>query len=136
MKKKIISLGALLAIALFIYLIFRVQSIFGLWTIIWTALLSTLLSKLADVLMGSRKVKENEIIYNPREFPKYISIISSFIIGYYLFTIMNEPTISKINYTYGIVYLWLVTILPPVIAGYKLIRDRNDYVVISDRYIK
>ena len=134
-NKKFIVPVAILAIVLFGYLVFRVRSIFGPWNIIWTALLSTILSKLADMLMGSRKVKGNEIIYNPIEFPKYISILASLLIGYYLFTVMNEPTISKINFSFGIIYLLLVTILPPTFAAYKLIRDRNDYITISDQYL-
>ncbi len=77
-------------------------------------------------------VKDNTVVFNPKEWPKFINILLSGYIGYYLYTIINRPEISNYDFIFGLSYLILLTAVPVVIALYRLIRDRNDFISIND----
>jgi hypothetical protein len=136
MKKLTTIIICLVAIALGVFVLIRVWHVFGFWTIIWTVALSAFSSKLLNELIVSRKEKDKEIIYNPKEWPKYVSAIVSFGIGYYLYTIISKPETLQTDFTFGMIYLSLTTFLPVGFAIFKITRDRNDYVVISDKTVK
>jgi hypothetical protein len=86
-------------------------------------------------LIGSKVEKEGVIIFNPKEWPKLINILISAIIGYYLYTIIKNPEISQYDYVFGLSYLILLTAVPILIALYKIVRDRNDYISIDNTSI-
>lgn len=139
MKKiKIILLVILLLLlgVAFCYLLYKVWNIFGFWTLMWTGSLSTIVSVWLGQLIGSRVEKNGVITYNPKEWPKLISIFSSIAIGYYLYTIINNPNILSSDRNFGIAYLLLLTAIPIISAIYKIIRDRNDFISIDGNVLK
>jgi hypothetical protein len=138
MKKGLIILGVIVALAivtLFGYLIYKTWIVFGFWTLVWTGLVTTLSGTILGHLIGSRVESGDKIIYNPKEWPKLVNIIICALVGYYLYTIIAEPNVDKGNYYFGLCYLILLTALPIIWAIYKLIRDRNDFVEIDEKYI-
>ena len=120
----------------FCYLIYKTWNIFGFWTLMWTGLLSIISTALLGNLVGSRVENNGVIIYNPKEWPKFLNMLVSLAIGYYLFTIISNPSISSYDYTFGLAYVILLTGIPILIAIFKLIRDRNDFISIDGAYLK
>jgi hypothetical protein len=136
MKKTIVlSVSIVLVLTIgvaFCYLLYKTWDIFGFWTLVWTFLVEVISISLLGHLFGSRVEKNGLIIYNPKEWPKFLNMLVSIAIGYYLYTIISNPSISSYDYTFGMSYLILLTALPISIAIFKLIRDRNDFISISE----
>lgn len=138
MKKGLVILIVIFATAivtLFGYLIYKTWVVFGFWTLAWTGLVTTLSGTILGQLIGSRIESAGKIIYNPKEWPKFVNIIICALVGYYLYTIISAPNIDEGNYYFGLCYLILLTALPIVWAVYKLFRDRNDFVEIDEKFI-
>ena len=138
MKKGLVILGVIFALAIIIlfgYLIYKTWVVFGFWTMVWTGVVTTLSGTILGQLIGSRIESAGKIIYNPKEWPKFVNIIICAAVGYYLYTIISAPNIDKGSYYFGLCYLILLTALPIVWAVYKLFRDRNDYVEIDEKFI-
>ena len=132
-------LGVILIICFgvgFCYLIYKTWNIFGFWTLMWTGLLSIISTAFLGNIVGSRVENNGVIIYNPKEWPKFLNMLVSLVIGYYLFTIISNSNISSYDYTLGLAYLILLTGLPILIAIFKLIRDRNDFISIDGTFLK
>ena len=139
MKKFKMIMVVILSICLgigFCYLIYKTWDIFGFWTLVWTGLLSIISTTLLGNLIGSRAENNGMIIYNPKEWPKFLNMLVSLAIGYYLFTIISNPSVSSYDYTFGLAYLILLTAIPILIAIFKLIRDRNDFISIDGDILK
>ena len=136
MKKILLVILLLLLGVAFCYLLYKVWNIFGFWTLMWTGSLSTIVSVWLGQLIGSRVEKNGVITYNPKEWPKLINILLSIAIGYYLYTIINNPNILRSDRNFGIAYLLLLTAIPIIIAIYKIIRDRNDFISIDGNVLK
>jgi hypothetical protein len=139
MKKTMLVFLVILSILLvfgFCYLFYKTWNIFGFWTLMFTGLLSIISTAFLYNLIGSRNENNGLIIYNPKEWPKFINILVSIAIGYYLYSILSSKIISSYDYNFGMAYLILLTALPIVFALYKLIRDRNDFISISDTNLK
>ena len=131
--KKIIMIILVISLGIgFCYLIYKTWDIFGFWTLVWTFLVEVISISLLGHLLGSRVEKNGLIIYNPKEWPKFLNMLVSIAIGYYLYTIISNPSISSYDYTFGMSYLILLTALPISIAIFKLIRDRDDFISISE----
>ena len=131
-------LGVILGVAiltLFAYLIYKTWIVFGFWTLAWTGLVTSLSGAILGQMIGSRKESNGKIMYNPKEWPKFVNIIICVLVGYYLYTIISEPNVDKGDYYFGLTYLILLTALPTIYAIYKLFRDRNDFVEIDETYI-
>lgn len=138
MKKGLVVLGVILGVAiltLFAYLIYKTWIVFGFWTLAWTGLVTSLSGAILGQMIGSRKESNGKIMYNPKEWPKFVNIIICVLVGYYLYTIISEPNVDKGDYYFGLTYLILLTGLPTIFAIYKLFRDRNDFVEIDETYI-
>jgi hypothetical protein len=138
MKKGLMVLGVILGVAiltLFAYLIYKTWIVFGFWTLAWTGLVTSLSGAILGQMIGSRKESNGKIMYNPKEWPKFVNIIICVLVGYYLYTIISEPNVDKGDYYFGLTYLILLTGLPTIFAIYKLFRDRNDFVEIDETYI-
>ena len=133
MKKILLVILLLLLGVAFCYLLYKVWNIFGFWTIMWTGSLSTIGSVYLGQLIPSRVEKNGVITYNPKEWPKLINILLSIEIGYYLYTIINNPNILSSDRNFGIAYLLLLTAIPIIIAIYKIIREIerkvNNYII-------
>jgi len=102
----------------------------------WTGLLSIFSTTLFGNLVGSRVENNGVVIYNPKEWPKFLNMLISIAIGYYLFTRISNPSISSSDYTFGLAYLILLTGIPILVAIFKLIRDRNDFISIDGAGLK
>jgi hypothetical protein len=138
MKKGLVVLGVILVVAIvtmFAYLIYKTWIVFGFWTLAWTGLVTSLSGTILGHLIGSRKDSNGKIMYNPKEWPKFVNIIICVLVGYYLYTIISAPNVDKGNYYFGLTYLILLTALPTIYAIYKLFRDRNDFVELDEKYI-
>lgn len=138
MKKVLVILGVIFALAIvafFSYLIYKTWVVFGFWTMVWTGVVTTLSGTILGQLIGSRIESAGKIIYNPKEWPKFVNIIICAAVGYYLYTIISAPNIDKGSYYFGLCYLILLTALPIVWAVYRLFRDRNDFVEIDEEFI-
>jgi hypothetical protein len=138
MKKGLMVLGVILGVAiltLFAYLIYKTWIVFGFWTLAWTGLVTSLSGTILGQMIGSRKDSNGKIMYNPKEWPKFVNIIICVLVGYYLYTIISAPNVDKGNYYFGLIYLILLTALPTIYAIYKLFRDRNDFVELDEKYI-
>ena len=130
--KKVLAIILFFALAvLFCYLTYKVWSIFGFWTIMWTGLVSIISSTTLGNLFGSKKELNGVVTFNPRELPKFLNILVSLVIGYYLFLQLDKPFLTLEDKYFGIGYLVLLTGLPIVYAIFVLIRDRNDFISIS-----
>jgi len=126
---------AIAIIILYVYLVIKSWDVFGFWTLVWTGVVTTLSDKILRQMIGSRVESAGKIIYNPKEWPKFVDIIICAAVGYYLYTIISAPNIDKSSYYFGLCYLILITALPSVWAVYRLFRDRNDFVEIDEKFI-
>ena len=139
MKNSLRILALILIIVLAIailYVGYKTYTIFGFWTIIATFFIELFSAIFLFQLIGSRSQKNQSIIYNPKEWPKFLNFLISLVIAYYLVTILLSKTISERDFIFGIVYVVLLTVLPTLRSVYRLIRDRNDYISISDNSLK
>jgi len=78
MKKGQIILGVIIFLViftLFSYLFYKTWVVFGFWSLVWTGLVTTLSGTILGQLIGSRVESHGKIIYNPKEWPKFINII-------------------------------------------------------------
>jgi hypothetical protein len=139
MKNK--TLGAIgiafigLLILGYFYLLYKVFTIFGLWTLVWTGIVSIFSGSALMLLATSKKVEGEKIRYNPKEWPKLLSFLVSLGIGYYLFTLLDKEALSEVDYYFALAYLATLTLLPILIGLFKLIRDRNDELIITPNTI-
>ncbi len=118
------------------YLLFKTWDIFGFWALLWTILLEVISSLLIGHLVGSRIEKNGIILYKPKEWPKFLNILISLAIGFYLYTIISNPDISRYDYSLGLALLVLLLVLPITYSIYKLIRDRNDFISLTEVHLK
>ena len=84
-------------------------------------------------LIGARRESsDGVVIFNPKEWPKFLVIVLALLIGYYLFNIIIAlADFNNYDFIFGLLFLILFTLGPVIWAVYKLIRDRNDYVQID-----
>jgi hypothetical protein len=139
MKNKTLIISIILIFCVVIglsYLIYKTYDVFGFWTLVWTGLVSIISTYSLGHLIGSRHENNGVITYNPKELPKFLNMLVSIAIGYYLYTIIKVPTISEYDYIFGMTYLILLTAVPIFFAIYKLIRDRKDFIVIDGDNLK
>ena len=129
--KKII-LYAILAINF--VLVWFIVDIVGFWPIICIFLITTISSFLLNSV-GSRSESEGVITYNPKEWPKFVSILIAACVGYYLYNLMGELKIVEGQANIIWAYITLNSILPVLIATYTMIRDRNDSITITSSHV-
>ena len=90
------------------------------------------LAAVIENLIGARRESNGVVIFNPKEWPKFLVIVLALLIGYYLFNIIIAlADFNNYDFIFGLLFLILFTLGPVVCAVYKLIRDRNDYVQID-----
>ena len=83
-------------------------------------------------LIGARRESNGVVIFNPKEWPKFLVIVLALLVGYYLFNILKSlADFNNYDFIFGLLFLLLFTLGPVIWAVYKLIRDRNDYVQID-----
>ena len=119
----------------YVYLLYKVFTIFGLWTLVWTGIVSLFSGSALMLLATSKKVEGDKIRYNPKEWPKLLSFLVSLGIGYYLFTLLDKETLTEVDYYFALAYLATLTVLPILIGLFKLVRDRNDELIITPNTI-
>ncbi|MFM7985352.1 MAG: hypothetical protein ACKPKO_39165, partial [Candidatus Fonsibacter sp.] len=63
------------------------------------------------------------VIFNPKEWPKFLVIVLALLIGYYLFNILiSLADFNNYDFIFGLLFLLLFTLGPVIWAVYKLIR--------------
>lgn len=139
MKNKSVFLIMLTIIAILalgcLYLAYKVYSIFGIWTMMWTGVVSWFSMGVLSLFVNTKTVDKDSIKFNPKEWPKYLSFLVSGLIGYYLFLQLESKTISSGDYIFGIAYLIILILIPILYGLIKLIRDRNDELIITSSTI-
>ena len=82
MKNKTLGAIAIAIIGLlilgYVYLLYKVFTIFGLWTLVWTGIVSLFSGSALMLLATSKKIERDKIRYNPKEWPKLLSFLVSF----------------------------------------------------------
>ncbi|MEY4433043.1 MAG: hypothetical protein RLZZ44_1176 [Bacteroidota bacterium] len=131
MKKVILTLLTLALAVLFIYLLYKSWMIFGWWTLTWTGIVSLLSNFVLDSLTTARSEENGIVTFNPKEWPKYISMAISLAIAYYLFSIINVPNINQGDYIFGISYLLTLTVFPLIFGFYFIFKNKNDSIVFE-----
>jgi len=139
MKNKFFFASAIAFLGLLIlgyfYLLYKVFTIWGIWTLIWTGVVSLFSSSALMFLATSKSVEGDTIRYNPKEWPKLISFVISLGIGYYLFIMLDKTNLGEVDYYFAIAYLITLTAIPILIGLFRLIRDRNDELIITPTVI-
>jgi hypothetical protein len=119
-------------IVAYLYLLWKVWSVFGFWNIIWTGIVAVIASTTFELMARARKQNGSVITYNPKEWPKFLAIIASGLLGFYLYNLLDDPSLSSNDQLFGLLYLLVFTALPSAWSLFKLIRDRNDFVRIDE----
>jgi hypothetical protein len=136
MKKMLSVLFVIVLAILFLYLIYKTWDVFGFWRLIWTGLVLIISNILLWQLIGCRKETNDVIVYNPKEWPKLLNSLISLCIGSYLFTIIDDPTVSKFDFIFGLLFILIFILIPVWIAAYNLVYNRKDFISISKTAIK
>ena len=129
-------IGIIVILVGFLYLVYKVWDIFGFWTILWTSFLGGFSTFLLSNLISSRSETGGAVIYNPQEWPRYLNVAVSLGIGGYLFSLLKKTELSGYDYQFGLGYLLFWSLLPAVFSLYRLIRDRNDYIEVSELSVR
>lgn len=132
MKKNILTIILILLVILLGFLLYKTYTIFGIGTLIITNIITFLSTLFLDKLFGSKAEQNGVITYNPEELPKFINVFIVATVGYYLFTKLDYNQLTGFDYYFGLSYLILTTAVPLTFSIIKLIRDRNDFISISD----
>lgn len=129
---------ALAAIGATIWLFIEVWSVFGMWHLLAAGgitVASLIIAGIIGSKAKSRKEQSGSIIYNPAEWPMYLTMILAFSGSAYLYWILGqreaEGTITGSEHTFGLAYLVLTGILPGANAIRSGFKNRNDFVEIS-----
>lgn len=125
------ALIVILVVAYF-YLLWKVWSVFGFWNIIWTGIVAVIASTTFETMARARKQNGSVITYNPKEWPKFLAIIVSGLLGFYLYNLLGDPSLSSNDQLFGMLYLLVFTALPTAWSLFKIVRDRNDFVRIDE----
>jgi len=131
-EKNILTIILILLVILFGFLLYKTYTIFGIGTLIITNIITFLSTLFLDKLFGSKAEQNSVITYNPKELPKFINVFIVATVGYYLFTKLDYNQLTGFDYYFGLSYLILTTAVPLTYSIIKLIRDRNDFISISD----
>jgi hypothetical protein len=131
MKKLLSVLLVIVLVIIFLYLVYKTWDVFGFWRLIWTGLVLIISNVLLWQLIGCRKETNDIIMYNPKEWPKLLNSVISLCIGSYLFTIIDDPSVSKFDFIVGILFILIFILIPVWFAAYNLVYNRKDFISIS-----
>jgi uncharacterized protein YxeA len=115
---------------------YKTWVVFGFWTIVASSAIQFFSAFFLAQLIGAREEKDSAIIYNPKEWPKFLNFLVSLGIAYYLYTSLSGKVVSTEDYIFAMVYIVVLTVIPTLFSIYKLIRDRNDFIRITDQIIQ
>lgn len=135
MKNGLRGLAILLTIVLvvaYFYLLWKVWSVFGFWNIIWTGIVAVIATTTFELMARARKQDGSVITYNPKEWPKFLAILVSGLLGFYLYNRLGDPSLTSNDQLFGILYLLVFTAIPTAWSLFKIVRDRNDFVRIDE----
>jgi hypothetical protein len=122
--------------AAFCYVVYEVWHIFGVWAMLVSIFANGIAKTFFGQLMGSKTKTATGYMFNPRELPKFLAILTAIVVGYYLYTQMASQELTPYDYKFGMFWLVTIVFLPIAYSIYILIRDRNDYVEITDQLLK
>jgi len=122
----------IILVVAYLYLLWKVWNVFGFWNIIWTGIVASIASTIFEFMARARKQDGSVITYNPKEWPKFLAILVSGLLGFYLYNLLDDPTLSSNDQLFGMLYLLVFTALPTSWSLFKIVRDRNDFVRIDE----
>jgi len=134
--KRIGCILLVLFVAVAGFVVYTVWSIFGWQTMLASMIISLISGTFLYQSFGSRKTDSEGIIYNPKEWPKYLYMLISLAIFFYLYRILHIRAVTGKSYIFGILYIVLVGLIPILLCLYHLFRNRNDYVRITESGIE
>ena len=129
MKQSIIASAYMLAGLFLGFLLYETFFVFGLWPMLYFIFISVI-GVFLNHFIGCKTELVDGYTFNPKETPKYFSISMSLLAGIYLYSRLVAENLSSKEKTFGIIWI-AVLFIGIVIEGYRLYRDRNDYVNIS-----
>lgn len=94
-------------------------------------LIANILLIFIDLKVGSKKIINGVIHYNPKEWPKLIFLVLCSIVGLHIFTMISASNLNRYELYITLFYLFLIAGVPILLAVYKLFRDRNDNIQIE-----
>ena len=133
--KLLYVLGVVLA-AILGYLIYETWHIFGAWAMLLSIFGNSLVGVALAHFIGCKTQTPTGYMFNPKELPKFLSILVTVAIGYYLYIQLNNPDLTGYDRNFGITWIVLSIALPVVFQLYTLNRDKNDYVEIAGPLLK
>ena len=135
-RNEVLFLLVILILGLaFMYLLYKTWKVFGFWNIVISGLVSFLANYTLGQMVGSRREQEGRVVYNPKEFPKLVVIAVSLLVAYYLYTIVSAEGVARQDYYYGLGYLVILSLLPLMYSLFRLFRDWNDQVILTEKVI-
>lgn len=136
-KFLIISLAIyVLLLGVYFYLLYEVWTTFGGKAIVISIVIPLLSGLILHQLISSQKKTDSGYIFNPKELPKYLNMLVTLAVGGYLYTVLGTRDISSGKYNFGLIFIALGIILPVLYGIYKLYKNRNDYIEVTDTSLK
>jgi len=128
-----LSIGLIIA---FVYLVFHVWSLFGVFNLLAMSALFTFFL-FASKLLGFKRTRvQSTIVYNPNEWPMVIGTLLGFGTIWYLYTVlMSIPDLGKDDHLLGMGFLAL-NALEILKELRQVVIQRNDQVVIESDGIR
>ncbi|MFM7664757.1 MAG: hypothetical protein ACKO68_09550 [Bacteroidota bacterium] len=85
-----------------------------------------------ELMARARKQDGSVITYNPKEWPKFLAILVTGLLGFYLYNLLSDPSLTSNDQLFGMLYLLVFTAIPTAWSLFKIVRDRNDFVRIDE----
>jgi uncharacterized protein YxeA len=131
--------GAIYLVLIFFTGIYGAGLLLGFWNLLFFTVAAVTLLVVTLEKIGFREEKDNVIVYNPKEWPRYISLGSIVLGGIYCIyklTLVSDKVISELVAEYTAVLILIVTIIIPVILIYQYKKDRHDFIKITQDTIE
>ena len=120
----------------YFYFLYEVWTTFGGKAIVISIVVQLLSALILHHLIGSQKKTDSGYIFNPKELPKYLNMLVALVVGGYLYTVLGTRDISSGKYDFGLIYILLGIVIPVLYGIYKLYKNRNDYIEVTDTTLK
>ena len=72
-----------------------------------------------------------EVVYDPREWPKYVAVFLIQATGYILYHRLGHDAPPSSGYLAGIAFIVVVVALPGIVVFVLLVRNRNDRITLT-----
>jgi hypothetical protein len=127
----LLTVLGLALIAFMFYLFYKTFVIFGFWNLLLVFCVTTYFALRFDQMFSSKVVNADKIVFNPKEWPKLVSVLVNILGGGYLGYILFKQQLPTLDYIYGSLVLSYNAVVA-IIVLYRIFRDRNDFVTITN----